>query len=508
MPVELGRFHRQRVLGTGAFATVWLYRDTSLDSLVAVKALADNWSQRADVRERFLQEARMLRRADSAHVVSIYDLGETDDGTPYFVMSYADAGTVADLLPGVPLPLTDVVDLVSQAGDGLAALHRQGVIHRDIKPQNLLLRAVHPGARSAEPTLRLEVADLGVAKAQALASGLTQVVGTAAYMAPEQATPGAGLGCAADQHALAAVAYHLLTGRPVRIGAVSSVGGHDEWVPPSAVGPELPPKGDEGLAHGAATDPDDRWPDVITFVDALTAAAAGSRAAPQGPVARSAPAAVASADPPVDRPRPLEPAASAAGASAPRARRGSVLSWSLGVGVVLLVALLLSGGLLVDRHPDGTAPRAGRGKQPHVATAASALAGVLPHGWVETAHTASGVRYTNGGRGLMVGLDTRRLSASPKHSAQAALSSYADTEGYALLVDAPMPHGTRDGWRKGWQVSFRYEVAGVTRRKTLWFVGNPTTTVASVVSSVPKIRVRLIPSLMSRGLTSLRQSAT
>ena len=128
-------------LGVGGFASVWLYHDDELESDVAVKALADNWAQRLDIRDRFLQEARILRRADSDHVVRVYDVGEVD-GTPYFVMTYADLGTVADLLQREPrLSLDRTLDLVTQAGAGLAVLHQHGSIHRDIKPANLLLRS-------------------------------------------------------------------------------------------------------------------------------------------------------------------------------------------------------------------------------------------------------------------------------------------------------------------------------------------------------------------------------
>ena len=133
-------------IGAGGFATVWLYHDDELASDVAVKALADNWAQRMDIRDRFLEEARILRRADSDHVVRVYDIGEAD-GTPYFVMSYADRGSLAGLLEaGRPLRVEQVVDLVEQAAAGLAVLHRQGVIHRDIKPQNLLLPTAPPAA--------------------------------------------------------------------------------------------------------------------------------------------------------------------------------------------------------------------------------------------------------------------------------------------------------------------------------------------------------------------------
>ncbi len=247
----------------GAFSSVWLYRDEELRSDVAVKALADNWAQREDVRERFLEEARILRAADSDHVVRVYDVGEVH-GTPYFVMTYADRGTVADLLDDGPVPLDRVVSLVGQAGDGLAVLHAKGVVHRDIKPQNLLLTSDGLGRE------RLMVADLGVAKALIHASGLTDVVGTPAYMAPEQAL-GGGVDQRADVHGLAAVTYHLLTGRVGRDGPVSGLLTATLPPPPSTY-VSLPPEVDEAVLTGLEPDREERWPDVLSFVAALASA--------------------------------------------------------------------------------------------------------------------------------------------------------------------------------------------------------------------------------------------
>jgi serine/threonine protein kinase len=247
-------------LGVGGFASVWLYHDEELDSDVAVKALADNWAQRLDIRDRFLQEARILRRADSDHVVRVYDVGEVD-GTPYFVMTYADLGTVADLLQREQrLPLDRTLDLVTQAGAGLEVLHHQGSIHRDIKPANLLLRSDGDG-------VRVMVSDLGVAKAMLNASGLTHVVGTPAYMAPEQAV-GLGVDERADVYALAAVAYHLLTGRVAHDGTIADLASLEPPPAPSRLA-ELPPAVDEIVLRGLAPDPEDRWPTVRAFVNAL-----------------------------------------------------------------------------------------------------------------------------------------------------------------------------------------------------------------------------------------------
>ena len=271
LPESLGRLRRLDRIGVGGFATVWLYRDDELDSLVAVKALADNWAVRYDVRERFLEEARILRRADSDHVVRVYDIGEAD-GTPYFVMSYADRGSMAMLLePGRPLPPAQVAELIAQAGAGVSVLHRNGVIHRDIKPQNLLLRSTPDGGTT------VLVADLGVAKAVLHASGLTQVVGTPAYMAPEQAT-GLGIDRRADIHALGAVAYHLLTARLVREAGLAGAVGWQLPPPPSSV-VRVAPEWDEALLRALDPNPERRWDDVEAFVAAVRRAA--SRPAPE-----------------------------------------------------------------------------------------------------------------------------------------------------------------------------------------------------------------------------------
>ncbi|WP_162250976.1 MULTISPECIES: serine/threonine-protein kinase [unclassified Nocardioides] len=312
LPELLGRLQRVDRIGVGGFATVWLYHDDELDSDVAVKALAENWAQRYDVRDRFLEEARILRRADSDHVVRVYDIGEAD-GTPYFVMSYADRGSLATLLePGRPLPVDQTVDLVDQAAAGLSVLHGHGVIHRDIKPHNLLLSSRGTPLSSSGGT-KLLVADLGVAKAMLHASGLTQVVGTPAYMAPEQAT-GAPLDTRADVHALGAVAYQMLTGKLAREGGIGSLIDAKPPVAASTLAP-LPPAVDSVLSRALATEPDDRWPDVGTFATALRTALSDQttvRRTPFVPAAAPLPARSAASTP---EPLPQPPDAYRAGSS-------------------------------------------------------------------------------------------------------------------------------------------------------------------------------------------------
>jgi eukaryotic-like serine/threonine-protein kinase len=183
-------------------ATVYLARDEELDRLVAIKLLAENLAGDAAFRERFLREARLAARLSHSNVVSVYDAGETEDGRPFIVMEHVPGTTLAAV---GRLPAERAVRLVVQAAHGLAHAHAAGLVHRDVKPQNLLLR--DDGV--------LKVADFGIARA-AETTALTQigtVLGTAAYLSPEQAL-GEEVTAAADVYSLGAVLYELLTGRP------------------------------------------------------------------------------------------------------------------------------------------------------------------------------------------------------------------------------------------------------------------------------------------------------
>jgi serine/threonine protein kinase len=320
-------------LGVGGFATVWLYHDDELRSDVAVKALADNWAQRFDIRERFLEEARILRRADSDHVVRVYDIGE-HDGTPYFVMSYADRGSLADFMEkSSPIPVPTTVELIRQAGLGLSVLHEHGVVHRDIKPQNLLLRQTGSGV-AGSGGLRLLVADLGVAKAMLHASGLTQVVGTPSYMAPEQAA-GIGIDTRADIHALGAVAYHMLTGKLVREGGISDL--IDARLPqaPSAIA-DLPRSVDEVMFRALHPRPEERWPDVATFTREFARALEG-----QTGTAPPYSQATVTHSPPLSSPRPTPastPSATPLSTPQPVGEGRGMPGWMLALLCLLVLA--------------------------------------------------------------------------------------------------------------------------------------------------------------------------
>jgi serine/threonine-protein kinase len=186
-------------------ASVYLARDRELDRPVALKVLAEQFVEDDAFRRRFMREARLAARLSNANVVQVYDTGE-EDGRPYIVMEYVSGETLADVLARRrSLPVREAMDVGRQAALGLEHAHKAGLVHRDVKPQNLLIR--DDGA--------VKIADFGIARA-AEVSRLTElgtVLGTAAYLAPEQAR-GDEATPAADIYSLGAVLYEALTGRP------------------------------------------------------------------------------------------------------------------------------------------------------------------------------------------------------------------------------------------------------------------------------------------------------
>ncbi len=258
----------RRRIGSGAFATVWLAYDEHLDSPVAIKVLADNWTGDLHIHQRFLEEGRFLRKVESPHVVTVYDAGELADDRPYLVMAYADQGTLADRLELARLEPGQALTVITQVGLGLTALHDRGVLHRDIKPANVLFRTVE-NARGSQVVAM--VGDLGLGKAMDMSSRLTMIGGTPTYVSPEQAL-GEALDARADQFSLAALAYYLLAGRqPFRHTSLAAA---EDPAPP-------PPMGIGNAAAEAvvltalAKDRSDRFEDIESFTAALVDALGG-----------------------------------------------------------------------------------------------------------------------------------------------------------------------------------------------------------------------------------------
>jgi serine/threonine-protein kinase len=245
--VRGGRYRLEHPLGRGGMATVYLAHDQELNRPVAIKLLGEHVAGDAALRKRFLREARVAARLSHPNVVSVYDAGETEDGRPFFVMEHVPGTTLASLGQIAP---EQAVELAIQACHGLAHAHAAGLVHRDVKPQNLLLRE--------DGTVK--VADFGIARA-AEATALTQVgtvLGTAAYLSPEQAL-GEEVTAATDVYSLGAVLYELLTGRPpyefdslADLAAKQSSG---QIVPVRELAPEVPRGVEDTVMRSLARNP-------------------------------------------------------------------------------------------------------------------------------------------------------------------------------------------------------------------------------------------------------------
>ncbi|MFF4534815.1 serine/threonine-protein kinase [Streptomyces aureus] len=301
---RIGRYRLERRLGAGGFGVVWLAHDDVLDAAVAIKVLTENWVDRLDVRERFLSEARLLRKAGSSRVVQVYDIGELSDGRPYFVMEYADGGTLADRIEAGPLPVAEALRLTALAARGAAALHTAGIVHRDIKPSNVLLRST-PGGPD-----RVLLADLGLAKSLAQASGLTIAAGSAGYAPPEQAVPGSGIDARADVYSLGALGHHLVT------GSVPGPPGRVER--PDQLRTNVGPEAARALVRAMEPDRERRWPTADAFAAELERLAGEAEAGGALPAPRP--------DRPARRPR----------RAALLALTGVAVACAVGVGAVLL----------------------------------------------------------------------------------------------------------------------------------------------------------------------------
>ncbi len=342
------RYRVVRHIANGGMASVWEAHDELLDRRVAVKVLASHLGEDDRARRRFAREARTAAGLSThPNVVTIYDVGE-HDGKSFIVMECVAGGTVADRLrAGEKIPHDVALGWLEDAGSALDAAHDAGIVHRDVKPANMLI----------DEKGRLALADFGIARL-GLEDQITQtgqVLGTAAYIAPEQAM-GEPSTAASDRYALAVVAFELLTGtKPFSAeNFAAQARAHVEDEPPLASerNADIPPAADRVLARGMAKDPADRWKSAGAMVDALEEALAA-------PPPRRA--AVAAPDPSATRvmgatPPPARPARTAATSGAPR-RRG----WSVGA-VVAIAALLLVAGAAValvtaggDKDPKQTA---------------------------------------------------------------------------------------------------------------------------------------------------------
>ncbi|MCD6725818.1 MAG: protein kinase, partial [Solirubrobacteraceae bacterium] len=345
-PLLAGRYELGDRLGNGGMSTVVLAFDRRLERPVAVKLLAEHLAEDRQFVSRFRREALAAARLVHPNIVQVYDFGlDEPSGRHYIVMEHVPGESAAEILreQGM-LPVHEALGIVAQACRGLEHAHRGGVVHRDVKPGNLL--------RSRDGVVKL--ADFGIAKAVSEESSITQVgsvLGTAAYLAPEQAA-GEPATVRSDIYSLGVVAYQLLSGRPpYEAQSLTELALKQQREAPALldqINPDVTPELAAAVDRALALDPADRYASADEMREALTAGARGiapgiaaTRVTPTGEATRVVPATsatrIAAAGAPVGPTTPIQqrqpirpaeprhaaasPAAPAAHAAAPASRR-------------------------------------------------------------------------------------------------------------------------------------------------------------------------------------------
>ena len=264
-PALPSRYAKPELLAYGGMAEVYRATDESLGRKVAVKVLSERYASDEELHARFLREARTAASlSGEPNVIVIHDVGETRRSLPFIVMELVPGGTLADRLRHGRIPAAQALDWLEQAAGALDRAHDRGIVHRDVKPGNLLV--------AEDGTIR--VSDFGIARA-AGNDTLTiagTVLGSSGYMAPEQAR-GEATTPASDRYALACVAYELLSGRRpfVRANPTAEAHAHATEEPPSprTFDASLPPAVDAVFARALAKEPAARYPTCLALVDDL-----------------------------------------------------------------------------------------------------------------------------------------------------------------------------------------------------------------------------------------------
>ena len=265
--VLANRYRVERLLGRGGMGAVYLAHDEVLDDTVALKVISAAFAaDEAAMVDRFRREAAAARKVSSPNVIRIHDLGEARPGLLYLSMEYFPGRTLAEVITARGLvPIADCIDYLQQICTGLAAAHDAGVIHRDLKPHNVLV-----GERSA-----VKLIDFGLAKATA-GAGLTAtgvLLGTPNYMSPEQVR-GKAVDAASDLYSLGALAFHLVCGRPPFAGDNAIAVGFAHCTEPAPAArtlrADVPAALDAVIARALSKSPADRPRSAAEFRAALS----------------------------------------------------------------------------------------------------------------------------------------------------------------------------------------------------------------------------------------------
>ncbi|MEC9072754.1 MAG: serine/threonine-protein kinase, partial [Myxococcota bacterium] len=281
-----GKYQIVKPLGEGAMGSVFLARDLTLERLVAIKVLKGEVAGRIEEDARFRQEARVLSRLSHPNIVTVYAYGAVPGGAKYIAMEYVEGQTLAEMIAsGARLPTEVICHVVTQVGRALSAAHERGMVHRDVKPGNVLLTSV------AGDDHFVKVVDFGLAKILvdgqeegmgdlALKTAEGMAMGTPAYLSPEQARGDGKIDERSDVYAFGVLACQLLTGAlPFESANAQQFllahVAHDPRLPSALMAEvEVPEDGlvDQVIARALAKDPEERYQDVLVFAEEFVSA--------------------------------------------------------------------------------------------------------------------------------------------------------------------------------------------------------------------------------------------
>ncbi len=350
----LGKYRILRVVGEGGMGQVYAAHHLLLDKSIAIKVLSREVSQNPDHVTRFLNEARLAARIKSPHVCSVMDVGQLDDGRPFFVMELLEGGDLSAVIRARgTVPIWDIVDVALGALEGLAHAHVRGIVHRDLKPGNLFLATDPDGG-----PMVVKVLDFGISKFETMNEQIPAdaprgtepvILGSPAYMSPEQSRDARSVDARADIWSMGVILYELATGvcpfeAPTQQETFARI---RAGAPPPPAGKlrEMPAVLDAAIARCMRRNPDERFATVLELAQAIAPIRPGSEAAVKRIAAVMARPKSSLADSSTSMPA-LEPAAHAtnvswAGGPSSTNRRAMGLGAALGVAVLVAIAVVV-----------------------------------------------------------------------------------------------------------------------------------------------------------------------